>query len=180
MMASGRPRKAVRLQPSDMEAAAGRQVERVASLADEAATVALAQAIAAVARPGDVIALTGELGVGKTRFARAFVDALTGAREEVPSPTFTLVQTYESPAGTIWHFDLYRLSRPDEAYELGIEEALADGISLIEWPERAQGLLPDQRLDLTLAFAAAPNARTAHLAGRGSWADRLTGLFPNG
>ena len=78
-----------------MEAAADRQVERVASLADEAATVALARRIAAVARPGDVIALAGELGVGKTRFARAFVDALTGEREEVPSPTFTLVQTYE-------------------------------------------------------------------------------------
>lgn len=179
MMASGGPRKAVRLQPSDMEAAAGRQVERVASLADEAATVALARRIAAMARPGDVIALAGELGVGKTRFARAFVDALTGEREEVPSPTFTLVQTYESAAGAIWHFDLYRLSRPDEAYELGIEEALADGISLIEWPDRAQGLLPSERLDLTLAFAAAPNARTAHLAGRGSWAERLTGLFPD-
>jgi len=163
-----------------MEAAAGRQVERVASLADEAATVALARRIAAVARAGDVIALAGELGVGKTRFARAFVDALTGEREEVPSPTFTLVQTYESPAGTIWHFDLYRLSRPDEAYELGIEEALSDGISLIEWPDRAQGLLPEQRLDLTLMFAASPNARTARLVGRGSWADRLTGLLPNG
>jgi len=163
-----------------MEAAAGRQVERVASLADEAATVALARRIAAVARAGDVIALAGELGAGKTRFARAFVDTLTGEREEVPSPTFTLVQTYESPAGTIWHFDLYRLTRPDEAYELGIEEALSDGISLIEWPERAQGLLPDQRLDVTLTFAASPNARTARLVGRGSWADRLAGLLPNG
>ena len=163
-----------------MEAAAGRQVERVASLADEAATVALARRIAAVARPGDVIALAGELGVGKTRFARAFVDALTGAREEVPSPTFTLVQTYDSPGGPIWHFDLYRLTRPDEAYELGIEEALSEGISLIEWPDRAQGLLPDQRLDLTLTFAAAPNARAARLIGRGSWADRLAGLFPDG
>jgi tRNA threonylcarbamoyladenosine biosynthesis protein TsaE len=162
-----------------MEAAAGRQVERVASLADEAATVALARRIADVARAGDVIALAGDLGAGKTRFARAFVDALTGAREEVPSPTFTLVQTYESPAGTIWHFDLYRLTRPDEAYELGIEEALADGISLIEWPDRAAPLLPTQRLDLTLLFAISPNARTARLVGHGSWADRLAGLLPH-
>jgi tRNA threonylcarbamoyladenosine biosynthesis protein TsaE len=163
-----------------MEAAADRQVERVASLADEAATVALARRIAGVAKAGDVIALAGDLGVGKTAFARAFVDALTGEREEVPSPTFTLVQTYESKAGAIWHFDLYRLERPDEAYELGLEEALCEGISLIEWPDRAAILLPEERLDLTLTFAADPNARTAHLAGRGSWADRLSGLFPNG
>lgn len=160
--------------------AAGGQVERVASLADEAATVALARRIATVTRAGDVIALSGELGVGKTRFARAFVEAMTGDEEEVPSPTFTLVQTYESPAGTIWHFDLYRLSRPDEVYELGIEDALADGISVIEWPERLQGLLPDQRLDVALSFAAAPNARAARLTGRGAWSSRLAGLFPDG
>jgi tRNA threonylcarbamoyladenosine biosynthesis protein TsaE len=162
-----------------MEAAADRQVERVASLADEAATVALARRIAAVARAGDVIALAGDLGAGKTRFARAFVDALTGAREEVPSPTFTLVQTYDSPAGQIWHFDLYRLSRPEEAEELGLEEALCEGISLIEWPDRVAILLPDERLDLHLAFGAQPTARTARLIGRGSWADRLTALFPD-
>jgi len=162
-----------------MEAAAGRQVERVASLADEAATVALAQRLAAVARAGDVIALAGDLGVGKTRFARAFVDALTGEREEVPSPTFTLVQTYESAAGPIWHFDLYRLKNADEAYELGLEEALCEGISLIEWPDRAAILLPDQRLDLHLSFADSPNARTARLVGRGNWADRLAGLLPD-
>jgi tRNA threonylcarbamoyladenosine biosynthesis protein TsaE len=162
-----------------MEAAADRQVERVASLADEAATVALARRIAAVARAGDVIALAGDLGAGKTRFARAFVDALTGAREEVPSPTFTLVQTYDSPAGQIWHFDLYRLSRPEEAEELVLEEALCEGISLIEWPDRVAILLPDERLDLHLAFGAQPTARTARLIGRGSWADRLTALFPD-
>jgi len=163
-----------------MEAAAGRQVERVASLADEAATEALARRIAGAARAGDVIALAGDLGVGKTRFARAFVDALTGEREEVPSPTFTLVQTYDSPAGPIWHFDLYRLKQADEAHELGIEEALTDGISLIEWPDRATSLLPEQRLDLHLSFAASPNARTARLVGRGSWAERLAKLLPDG
>jgi len=119
-----------------MEAAAGRQVERVASLADEAATVALARRIAAVARPGDVIALAGDLGVGKTASPRPRRCPHRRARGSA-EPTFTLVQTYESSAGTIWHFDLYRLSRPDEAYELGIEEALTDGISLIEWPDRA-------------------------------------------
>jgi tRNA threonylcarbamoyladenosine biosynthesis protein TsaE len=149
-------------------------------LADEAATVALARRIAGVARAGDVIALAGDLGVGKTCFARAFVDALTGDGEEVPSPTFTLVQTYESPAGTIWHFDLFRLSRPEEAYELGLEEAFISGITVIEWPERLQGRLPAQRLDVALAFGDAPNARAARLAGFGSWAARLAELFPDG
>jgi tRNA threonylcarbamoyladenosine biosynthesis protein TsaE len=155
-------------------------VVRMADLADEAATVALARRIARVARPGDVIALSGDLGTGKTRFARAFVDAAVGDGEEVPSPTFTLVQTYESPRGPIWHFDLYRLTRPDEAYELDIEEALTDGIALIEWPDRLAGLLPAERLDIELAYGAEPSARRARLTGRGSWAPRLADLLPDG
>src|SRR5262245_3241580 len=142
-----------RLQPSHMESRAGRPIVRMASLGDEGATVRLARRVAAIARAGDVIALSGGLGVGKTRFARAFIDALQGDGDEVPSPTFTLVQTYDSPAGTIWHFDLYRLNRPEEAYELGIEEALTDGIVLIEWPERLTNLLPPERLDIALAFS---------------------------
>lgn len=155
-------------------------VVRMMDLADEAATAALARRIAAVARAGDVIALAGDLGTGKTRFARAFVDAATGDGEEVPSPTFTLVQTYDSPAGPIWHFDLYRLTRPEEAYELGIEEALADGIALIEWPERLGGLLPAARLDIALAYGDRPAARRARLAGHGGWGQRLADLFPHG
>lgn len=118
---------------------------------DEAATKRVAAALAARVRPGDVIALQGDLGAGKTTFARGFIGALTIADEVVPSPTFTLVQTYASEAGDIWHFDLYRLKRAEEAYELGIEEAFGNGISLIEWPERLGGLLPRQRLDVTLA-----------------------------
>jgi tRNA threonylcarbamoyladenosine biosynthesis protein TsaE len=155
-------------------------VVRMMELGDEAATVALARRIAAVARAGDVIALAGDLGTGKTRFARAFVDAAAGDGEEVPSPTFTLVQTYDSPAGPIWHFDLYRLARPEEAYELGIEEALTDGIALIEWPERLGDLLPAERLDIALAYGDRPTARRARLAGHGGWAPRLAGLFPDG
>jgi tRNA threonylcarbamoyladenosine biosynthesis protein TsaE len=149
-------------------------------LGDEAATVALACRVAAVARAGDVIALAGDLGTGKTRFARAFVDAAAGDGEEVPSPTFTLVQTYDSPAGPIWHFDLYRLTRPDEAYELGLEEALADGIALIEWPDRLADLLPAQRLDIDLTYGAEPTARRARLTGHGSWAPRLADLIADG
>src|SRR5438132_8708462 len=99
----------------------------VFELPDEAATAALAARIAALARPGDVIALAGELGAGKTSFARAFIRARTGrdgeVAEEVPSPTFTLVQVYELADATIWHFDGYRLCDPEEAWELGIEDA---------------------------------------------------------
>jgi tRNA threonylcarbamoyladenosine biosynthesis protein TsaE len=159
---------------------ATREVVRMTDLGDEAATVALAHRIAGVARAGDVIALSGDLGTGKTCFARAFVDAAVGDGEEVPSPTFTLVQTYESSAGPIWHFDLYRLTRPDEAYELGIEEALAGGISLIEWPDRLAALLPTERLDIDLAYGAEPTARRARLIGHGSWAPRLADLLPDG
>ncbi|HEY1259264.1 MAG TPA: tRNA (adenosine(37)-N6)-threonylcarbamoyltransferase complex ATPase subunit type 1 TsaE, partial [Stellaceae bacterium] len=109
------------------------RVTIVVDLPDEMATAALAERLAGIAAAGDVIALEGELGSGKTTLARAFI-AARGAGEEVPSPTFTLVQTYQAETVSIWHFDLYRLQAPEEAWELGIEEALADGISLIEWP----------------------------------------------
>src|SRR5947207_3065485 len=92
-------------------------------LPDPAATAALAGRVAPLARRGDVVALRGDLGSGKTAFARAFIAARAGRPVEVPSPTFTLVQTYELPDGAIWHFDLYRLERPDDAIELGIDEA---------------------------------------------------------
>src|ERR1700754_4988912 len=106
-------------------------------LPDPAATERLAAIIAAEARAGDAILLSGDLGAGKTHFARAFINALTAAPEEVPSPTFTLVQTYDALAlgvpVKIWHFDLYRLKAPDETLELGIEDAFAEAISLVEW-----------------------------------------------
>ncbi len=149
-------------------------------LADEAATVALARKLAPGLRRGDLIALWGDLGAGKTRFARALIDALADALadggEEVPSPTFTLAQSYDTAAGVVWHFDLYRLESPEEALELGIDDALAEGIVLIEWPGRLGRLLPRDRLDLTLDFAAGAEARVATLAGHGAWAARLPGL----
>jgi tRNA threonylcarbamoyladenosine biosynthesis protein TsaE len=147
-------------------------------LADEGATARLAASLARLARPGDVIALAGELGSGKTSFARAFIRALGDAAEEVPSPTFSLVQTYETQAGSIWHFDLYRLARCEEALELGFEDALAEAIVLIEWPERLGALLPEQRLELRLDAGATPDSRMARIAARGSWADRVMGLRP--
>jgi len=143
-------------------------------LDDEQATVDLAAALAGVARVGDVITLSGELGAGKSVFARAFVRALSGGRRrEVPSPTFTLAQAYDCDAGTVHHFDLYRLSKPEEAWELGIEDAFADGISLVEWPERLGAELPETRLEVAFSFAADANARTARITARDDWRARL-------
>lgn len=146
-------------------------------LPDEAATAGLAARLAGRVRRGDVIGLSGPLGSGKTSFARAFIRAYGSGAEEVPSPTFTLVEIYSFPdRPAIWHFDLYRLTAPEEAWELGIEEAWSDGISLIEWPERLGPLLPREHLLLVLAESAVPSARIARLEGTAGWAARLDGL----
>jgi len=143
----------------------------------EAATTRLAARIATVAERGDVLALEGPLGAGKTVFARGFIRALTGADEEVPSPTFTLVQIYDCAAGPVYHFDLYRIEAPDELYELGIEEAFAEGIALIEWPERARALQNERWLTVVFAIESGP-AETRSLALRpgAAWKARLEKL----
>lgn len=146
-------------------------------LADERATAALARRIAALARVGDVLALTGGLGTGKTVFARAFVNARLGRPEEVPSPTFTLVQAYEMPDGiVVYHFDLFRAESPSEARELGMDDAFADGISLIEWPERLLGALPEDRLEIAFDQGPAPDSRLARIVPSGSWRARAAGI----
>lgn len=146
------------------------------ALPDEAATGALAARVAQLAVVGDVVGLSGPLGSGKTVFARAFIRARLDAAE-VPSPTFTLVEVYQSLTGpAVWHFDLYRLERPEEAYELGIEEAFATGISVIEWPERLGALLPPEHLGVTLEPGASETARRARLEPSPSWAVRLQRL----
>ena len=104
-------------------------------------TKKLAETLAQKAKRGDVFALFGTLGMGKSVFARAFIQKLTDAKE-VPSPTFTLVQQYEASDFEIYHFDLYRLKSPDEVFELGFEEAVYEGVCLIEWPEQAGNWLP--------------------------------------
>ena len=139
-------------------------------LADEAATARLGAAIAAALQPGEAICLSGPLGAGKSTLARALVRALTGAGEDVPSPTFTLVQFYDGPRLKVAHFDLYRLSNPDEAYEIGLDEALDDGAAVIEWPERLAGRLPADRLDIELAFDG--EGRSARLTPHGAWEGR--------
>jgi tRNA threonylcarbamoyladenosine biosynthesis protein TsaE len=149
----------------------------VIALADLDATRALGARIAALLRPKDVVAMDGALGAGKTELARAIVRAATDDPElPVPSPTFTLVETYDTPVGTIWHFDLYRIAQPEDAYELGLEEALAEGIALIEWPRHLGRLLPQRRLDILLAASGDGDARQASIEAAGAWNGRLAAL----
>ncbi|BBK45030.1 tRNA (adenosine(37)-N6)-threonylcarbamoyltransferase complex ATPase subunit type 1 TsaE [Allostella vacuolata] len=150
-------------------------------LPDLSATRRLAGALARLARPGDTIALSGDLGAGKTELARAFIRARLGrADEEVPSPTFTLVQTYGDGEEEIWHADLYRLTRPEEALELGLEDAFGHALVVLEWPDRIARLLPRDRLDLAIGFTGADGGRTATLTPHASWIDRMPGLTQAG
>lgn len=140
-----------------------------------------ARRLAAQARIGDVYTLSGDLGSGKTTFARFFLQAL-GVEEDVPSPTFTLVQTYATAdSQTVWHFDLYRIETPEEAFELDIEDAFEEGISLIEWPDRLGPYLPAERLQLDFSFAQTEGARELNIHPKGqSWKKRLDQLSPTG
>ena len=140
-------------------------------LADEAATVRFGARIAAGLKAGDAIALTGDLGAGKTTLARAILKAL-GVDERVPSPTFTLVQSYETKGLTVRHYDLYRLEDPREMDELGLDEALEEGAALIEWPERAGTRLPREMLYINLEQAGA-DARHVGIHGPSRWAEIL-------
>jgi tRNA threonylcarbamoyladenosine biosynthesis protein TsaE len=143
-------------------------------LPDEAATKRLGVAIARSLRAGETVCLSGPLGAGKSTLARALIRSVTTADEEVPSPTFTLVQFYEGPRLKIAHFDLYRLSNPDEAYEIGLDEALDEGAAVVEWPERLQGRLPPDRLDVEIALEG--TSRSARLTPHGAWEGRMEGL----
>lgn len=143
-------------------------------LADEAATARLGEAIAEVLKPGEAVCLSGPLGAGKSTLARALIRALTTPEEDVPSPTFTLVQFYEGPRLKLAHFDLYRLSNPDEAYEIGLDEALDDGAAVIEWPERLAGRLPPDRLDVEIGLedSGLATGRSVRLIPHGAWEGR--------
>lgn len=144
------------------------------ALKDAEATTALGRAVAPRLAPGEAVLLYGPLGMGKSTLARGLIRALAGEDEDVPSPTFTLVQFYETTP-PIAHFDLYRLTRPDEAFEIGLDEALDVGAALIEWPERlgddpARALGPDR---LTITLAEAGEGRHATVSGAGAWAIKI-------
>ena len=145
-------------------------------LAGPEATQALAGRLAGLLRSGDFIGLGGVLGAGKTTCARHIIEALAGHAMEVPSPSFTLAQTYEFDDFTLWHFDLYRIETPEEVFELGFEDALADGVSLVEWPERLGPLRPADRLDLVLRQGAADDERIAEIEAHGDWRGRLAAI----
>lgn len=149
------------------------------SLPNEAATKRLGAALAKRLKTGDVVALSGPLGAGKTTLARSAIAELTG-RIEAPSPTFSLVEVYETAAFPLFHFDLYRLEKADDVWELGLEDAL-DGVCLIEWPERVKGLLPPETLLVRLSESLGSvdaGARRALIRGDDVWASRLAGLNP--
>jgi tRNA threonylcarbamoyladenosine biosynthesis protein TsaE len=139
-------------------------------LADEAATRALGERLAGALAAGDVVRLEGDLGTGKSTLARALIGRLAGVAD-APSPTFTLVETYETPDFLLWHFDLYRLEKPEEVWELGLEEALDGGVLLIEWPERIEGLLLAEALTVRIEVKGA--GRRAMIEGGEIWRARL-------
>jgi len=145
-----------------------RRRDETVHLPDLQATEALAAQVATLVRPGDAIMLSGDLGAGKTAFARALLRALTGdAGLDVPSPSFTLVQSYDTPKGPIHHFDLWRLDGPGALTELGWDDARED-IVVVEWPERLGALAPEEALRLSFELAEG-DARIVRVEG---WPDR--------
>ena len=141
------------------------------ALPAESDTHALAALLAPQLRPGDVVLCEGEIGAGKTTFCRHVIHTLFGPDEEVPSPTFTLVQTYENDDFEVWHTDLYRLGDPQEIVELGLLDAFSDAICLVEWPDRLGDLGPQD--PLTLTFVAEPTQHRCQIRGSDVWRERL-------
>ena len=144
------------------------------TLVDPDDTAHHAAVLAGGLRPGDVILLTGDVGAGKTHFARALIKTLLLSPEDVPSPTFTLVQTYETKLGEIWHADLYRLTSTLEIEELGLIDAFDTAICLVEWPDRLGDLTPSSALSICLDAGLTPDLRLLSANWRDDrWTERL-------
>lgn len=155
----------------------------VVSLSTPEATAALARRLAPSLGAGDVLLLEGPIGAGKSHFARALILeklAAVGQSDEVPSPTFTLVQTYAAGDLEIWHADLYRLTHADEAHELGLTEAFTTALCLVEWPDRLGQDLPRDALHLQFSYGVSPDARLLTLNGGPRWAARIAALAQAG
>lgn len=135
-------------------------------------TARLGRWLAACLQPGDTVLLQGPIGSGKSHLARSVIQSWLGQLEDVPSPTYTLVQTYGEGGAEIWHADLYRLSHPDEVIELGLDDAFGRAICLVEWPERLGRATPDSALRLT--FSQDGEGRRVLLTGSAEWAERLS------
>lgn len=146
------------------------------SLPDAPAMTRFARRLAPHLRAGDVLLLEGPIGAGKTHFARALIQSLLVRAEDVPSPTFTLVQTYEGTDFEIWHADLYRLTHPDEALELGLTEAFETALCLVEWPERLGSDRPKTALTMLFHVESDDTRRLAFCSDSDSWRTRLKGL----
>ncbi|RVV97997.1 tRNA (adenosine(37)-N6)-threonylcarbamoyltransferase complex ATPase subunit type 1 TsaE [Mesobaculum littorinae] len=143
-------------------------------------TAELAHALAPHLGAGDTLLLDGTLGAGKSHFARSLIRwhlDRAGLAEDIPSPTFTLVQNYHAGGLEIWHSDLYRLGDPDEVFELGLDEAFATALVLVEWPDRLGADTPDDALQLAFEVTG-DTARRLTVRGGGAWADRLAAILP--
>ena len=134
-----------------------------------AQTKIFASRLAKIAKLGDIITFSGELGAGKTSFIQYFIQSLSDKIIEITSPTFNLLHIHKLAQLEIWHFDLYRLKSKEEAYELGIEDGFNHAISLIEWPEIIYNILPEDRLEIHLSFSTEADARLLTLIGFGKW-----------
>ena len=143
------------------------------TLHDADQTARLAVTLGRALTAGDVVLLTGDVGAGKTHFARALIQSLLAVPEDVPSPTFTLVQTYDAPAAAIWHADLYRLTSVYEIEELGLTDAFSDAICLVEWPDRLGDLRPEDALDLTLTVTGDDTRRLSATWNHDKWPEKL-------
>lgn len=138
----------------------------------------IAEALAASLGPGDTILLDGPIGAGKSHFARSAILAMLTEAEDVPSPTYTLVQTYQTPRGEVWHADLYRLGSPEECHELGLWAAFDDAICLVEWPDRLGDAAPETVLTLKIEPQAEPNSRALRFSWMNArWTARMEEVF---